>query len=122
MITYDQQNKFYNHALKIVTKMGGDISAHGKLQGGVFLSVSVNHDRTYEKTRSIMDALQELYGGEIQYHEYWVSKGFIPHSQASLENIEESKVLEIIGELQDDEYYSIDDEYHDLDDGGIING
>lgn len=43
-------------------------------------------------------------------------------SQASLENIEESKVLEIIGELQDDEYYSIDDEYHDLDDGGIING
>lgn len=32
------------------------------------------------------------------------------------------KVLEIIGELQDDEYYSIDDEYHDLDDGGIING
>lgn len=122
MITYDQQNNFYNHALKIVTKMGGDISAHGKLQEGVFLSVSVNHDRTYEKTRSIMDALQELYGGEIQYHEYWVSKGFIPHSQASLENIEESKVLEIIGELQDDEYYSIDDEYHDLDDGGIING
>lgn len=36
------------------------------------------------------------------------------------ENIDESKVLEIIGELQDDEYYSIDDEYHDLDDGGII--
>lgn len=59
-------------------------------------------------------------GGEIHYHDYWVSKGFIPHSQASLENIEESKVLEIIGELQDDEYYSIDDEYHDLDDGGII--
>lgn len=120
MITYDQQNKFYNQALEIVEKMGGDISAHGKLQGGVFLSVSVDHDRTYEKTRSIMDALQELCGGEIQYHEYWVSKGFIPHSQASLENISESKVLEIIGELQDDEYYSIDDEYHDLDDGGII--
>lgn len=98
MITYDQQNNFYNHALKIVTKMGGDISAHGKLQEGVFLSVSVNHDRTYEKTRSIMDALQELYGGEIQYHEYWVSKGFIPHSQASLENIDENKVLEIIKE------------------------
>lgn len=36
------------------------------------------------------------YGGEIQYHEYWVSKGFIPHSQASLENIDENKVLEII--------------------------
>ena len=90
MITYDQQNKFYNHALKIVTKMGGDISAH--------LSVNVNHDRTYEKTRSIMDALQELYGGEIQYHEYWVSKGFLPHSQASLENIDENKLLEIIGE------------------------
>lgn len=34
-------------------------------------------------------------------------------------NIEESKVLEIIGELQDDEYYSVDDEYHDLE-GGII--
>lgn len=98
MITYDQQNNFYNHALKIVTKMGGDISAHGKLQEGVFLSVSVNHDRTYEKTRSIMDALQELYGGEIQYHEYWVSKGFIPHSHASLENIDENKVLEIIKE------------------------
>lgn len=46
-------------------------------------------------------------------------QGFIPHSQASLENIEESKVLEIIGELQDDEYYSVDDEYHDLE-GGII--
>lgn len=119
-MNYDQQNRFYNHALKIVEKMGGDISAHGKLQEGVFLSVSVNHDRTYEKTRDIMEALQELYGGEIQYYEYWVSKGFIPHSQASLENIEESKVLEIIGELQDDEYYSIDDEYHDLDDGGII--
>lgn len=122
MITYDQQNKFYKHVLKIVEKMGGDISAHGKLQGGVFISVSVNYDRTYEKTRDIMNTLQELCGGEIQYHEYWVSKGFIPHSQASLENIEESKVLEIIGELQDDEYYSIDDEYHDLDDGGIING
>lgn len=78
--------------------MGGDISAHGKLQEGVFLSVSVNHDRTYEKTRDIMEALQELYGGEIQYYEYWVSKGFIPHGQASLENIEESKVLEIIEE------------------------
>ena len=120
-MNYDQQNKFYNHALKIVEKMGGHISAHGKLHG-IFLSVSVNHDRTYEKTRDIMDTLQELCGGEIQYHDYWVSKGFIPHSQASLENIEESKVLEIIGELQDDEYYSIDDEYHDLDDGGIING
>lgn len=55
MITYDQQNKFYNHALKIVEKMGGCISAHGRWQGGVFLSVSVNHDRTYEKTRSIMN-------------------------------------------------------------------
>lgn len=98
MITYDQQNRFYNHALKIVEKMGGDISAHGKLQEGVFLSVSVNHDRTYEKTRDIMEALQELYGGEIQYYEYWVSKGFIPHSQASLENIDENKVLEIIEE------------------------
>lgn len=97
-MNYDQQNKFYNHALKIVEKMGGDISAHGKLQGCVFLSVSVNHDRTYEKTRDIMDALQELYGGEIQYHEYWVSKGFIPHSQASLENIDENKLLEIIEE------------------------
>lgn len=119
-MNYDQQNKFYNHALKIVEKMGGDISAHGKLQGDVFLSVSVNHDRTYEKTRSIMNALQERYGGEILYYEYWVSKGFIPHSQAALVNIDESKVLEIIGELQDDEYYSIDDEYYDLDDGGII--
>lgn len=98
MITYDQQNKFYNQAVEIVTKMGGDISAHGKLQGGVFLSVSVNHDRTYEKTRSIMNALHGMYGGEIQYHEYWVSKGFIPHSQASLENIDENKVLEIIEE------------------------
>lgn len=96
MITYDQQNKFYNHALKIVNKMGGDISAHGRLQGGVFLSVSVNHDRTYEKTRSIMNALHELYGGEIQYHKYCESKGFISHSQASLENIDENKVLEII--------------------------
>ena len=53
-MNYDQQNKFYNHALKIVEKMGGHISAHGRWQGGVFLSVSVNHDRTYEKTRSIM--------------------------------------------------------------------
>lgn len=97
-MNYDQQNRFYNHALKIVEKMGGDISAHGRWQGRVFLSVSVNHDRTYEKTRSIMDALQELYGGEIQYHEYWVSKGFIPHSQASLENIDENKLLEIIEE------------------------
>lgn len=97
-MNYDQQNRFYNHARKIVEKMGGDISAHGRWQGGVFLSVSVNHDSTYEKTRSIMDALQELYGGEIQYHEYWVSKGFIPHSQASLENIDENKLLEIIEE------------------------
>lgn len=97
-MNYDQQNKFYNHALKIVEKMGGDISAHGKFQGNVFLSVSVNHDSTYEKTRDIMDALQELYGGEIQYYEYWVSKGFISHSQASLENIDENKVLEIIEE------------------------
>lgn len=97
-MNYDQQNKFYNHALKIVEKMGGDISAHGKLQGGVFISVSVNYDRTYEKTCDIMDALQERYGGEIQYHKYWVSKGFIPHSQASLENIDENKVLEIIEE------------------------
>ena len=75
--------------------MGGDISAHGKLRGNVFLSISVNHDRTYEKTRSIMNALHRMCGGEIQYHEYWVSKGFIPHSQASLENIDENKVLEI---------------------------
>lgn len=112
-MNYNQQNRFYNHALKIVEKMGGDIPAHGKFQGNVFISVSVNHDSTYEKIRSIMNALQELYGGEIQYYEYWVVKGFIPCSQASLENISESKVLEIIGELQDDEYYSIDDEYHD---------
>ena len=92
-MNYDQQNKFYNHALKIVEKMGGHISAHGNLHG-IFLSVIV----FYEKTRSIMDTLQELCGGEIQYHEYWVSKGFIPHSQASLENIDENKVLEIIKE------------------------
>lgn len=97
-MNYDQQNRFYNHALKIVTKMGGDISAHGKLRGNVFLSVSVNHDSTYEKTRRIMDALHGMYGGEIQYYEYWVSKGFIPCSQASLENIDENKVLEIIEE------------------------
>jgi len=97
MITYDQQNKFYNQALEIVEKMGGRISAHGNLHG-VFLSVIVFHDRDYEKTRDIMEALQELYGGEIQYHEYWVSKGFIPHSQASLENIDENKVLKIIEE------------------------
>lgn len=97
-MNYDQQNRFYNHARKIVTKMGGDISAHGKFRGNVFLSISVNHDRTYEKTRSIMNALHRMYGGEIQYYEYWVSKGFIPCSQASLENIEESKVLEIIEE------------------------
>lgn len=97
-MNYDQQNKFYNHVLKIVEKMGGDISAHGKLQGRVFISVSVNYDRTYEKTRDIMNTLQELCGGEIKYHEYWVSKGFIPHSQASLENIDENKVLEIIEE------------------------
>lgn len=45
---------------EIVTKMGGDISAHGKLQGCVFLSVSVNHDRTYEKTRRIMNALHRM--------------------------------------------------------------
>ena len=119
-MNYDQQNKFYKQALEIVKNMGGDICAHGNWQGRVFLAVIVNHDRTYEKTRSIMNALQELYGGEIQYHEYWESKGFISHSQASLENIDENKVLKIIGELQDDEYYSIDDEYHDLDDGGII--
>ena len=61
MITYDQQNKFYNHALKIVEKMGGHISAHGNLHG-IFLSVIVFHDSTYEKTRSIMDTLQELCG------------------------------------------------------------
>lgn len=122
MITYDQQNRFYNQLLEIVEKMGGRISAHGKLHGGVFISVIVFHDSTYEKIRSIMDKLHGLYGGEIQYYKYWKSEGFIPQSQASLENIEESKVLEIIGELQDDEYYSIDDEYHDLDDGGIING
>lgn len=97
-MNYDQQNRFYNHARKIVTKMGGDISAHGKLRGNVFLSISVNHDRTYEKTRSIMNALHRMYGGEIQYYEYWVSKGFIPCSQASLENIDENKVLEIIEE------------------------
>lgn len=97
-MNYDQQNRFYNHALKIVTKMGGDISAHGKLRGNVFLSVSVNHDSTYEKTRSIMNVLHGLYGGEIQYYEYWKSEGFIPHSQASLENIDENKVLEIIKE------------------------
>ena len=97
MITYDQQNKFYNQALEIVEKMGGHISAHGKLHG-VFLSAIVFHDKDYEKTRDIMNTLQELCGGEIQYHEYWVSKGFIPHSQASLENIDENKVLEIIEE------------------------
>lgn len=97
MITYDQQNKFYNQLLGIVEKMGGHISAHGNLHG-IFLSVIVNHDRTYEKTRSIMNALHGLYGGEIQYYEYWKSEGFIPHSQASLENIDENKVLEIIKE------------------------
>lgn len=98
MITYDQQNRFYNQALEIVEKMGGHISAHGRWQGRVFLAVIVNHDRTYEKTRSIMNALHGLYGGEIQYYEYWKSEGFIPHSQASLENIDENKVLEIIKE------------------------
>lgn len=76
----------------IPTLMGGRISAHGNLHG-VFLSVIVFHDRDYEKTRDIMNTLQELCGGEIQYHEYWVSKGFIPHSQASLENIDESKIV-----------------------------
>lgn len=97
MITYDQQNKFYNQLLGIVEKMGGHISAHGNLHG-IFLSVIVFHDSTYEKTRSIMNVLHGLYGGEIQYYEYWKSEGFIPHSQASLENIDENKVLEIIKE------------------------
>jgi hypothetical protein len=36
MITYDQQNKFYNQALEIVEKMGGRISAHGNLHGILF--------------------------------------------------------------------------------------
>lgn len=38
MITYDQQNRFYNQALEIVEKMGGHISAHGNLHG-IFLSI-----------------------------------------------------------------------------------
>lgn len=54
MITYDQQNRFYNQLLEIVEKMGGRISAHGNLHG-VFLSVIVFHDRDYEKTRDIMN-------------------------------------------------------------------
>ncbi len=40
MITYDQQNRFYNQLLGIVEKMGGHISAHGNLHG-IFLSVIV---------------------------------------------------------------------------------
>lgn len=40
MITYDQQNKFYNQLLGIVEKMGGHSSAHGNLHG-IFLSVIV---------------------------------------------------------------------------------
>lgn len=37
MITYDQQNKFYNQLLEIVEKMGGRISAHGNLHGVFYL-------------------------------------------------------------------------------------
>lgn len=55
-MNYDQQNKFYNHALKIVEKMGGHISAHGNLHG-VFLSVIVFHDNDYEKTRDILNTM-----------------------------------------------------------------
>lgn len=55
-MNYDQQNKFYNHALKIVEKMGGRISAHGNLHG-IFLSVIVFHDSTYEKTRDILNTM-----------------------------------------------------------------
>lgn len=61
MITYDQQNKFYNQLLGIVEKMGGHISAHGNLHG-IFLSVIVFHDSTYEKTRDIMNTLQDCVG------------------------------------------------------------
>lgn len=51
----------------------------------------------YETQEEIDHRLADEYK-QFQSMEYWVSKGFIPHSQASLENIDENKVLEIIKE------------------------
>lgn len=107
MMNYGDLQYFVSSVTPIVEDMGGFISGYGDLDRR-FISVGVRHDKNYEKTRKIMEQLQELFGGEIKYHDYWESEGYVPHSQAEL-IIDEQKALAAI--RQDEEYYAVDDEY-----------
>ncbi len=93
---------FVSHVNSIVTDMGGFIPGYGDLDR-VFISINVQDDETYEKTREIMEHLKECFGGEIKYQDYWESEGFISHSQAEL-IVDEQKALNAI--RQDEEYYA----------------
>lgn len=90
-MNYGDLQDLVSHVTPIVEEMGGFIPGYGDLDR-IFLSVGVRYDETYEKTREIMERLQELFGGEIKYHDYWECEDYVPHSQAEL-IVDEQKAL-----------------------------
>ena len=101
-MNYGDLQDFVSHVTPIVEELGGYIPGFSTFHG-VTLYINVQDDETYEKTREIMEHLKECFGGEIKYHDYWESEGYIPHSQAEL-IVDEQKALNAI--RQDEEYYA----------------
>lgn len=93
---YEELRSFEYMVSNLVEEMGGFVPGFDTIYG-LSISVAVRFDITYEKTRKIMETLQEMFDGEIKYHDLWVGGDiFITHSQAELRNINEEKALAAI--------------------------
>lgn len=83
--TYKEAQELVYYMNQTIEKMGGFIIGWHHSSEGTGVTVGVRNDESYNEIVKIMEKLQEMYGGEIQYCEYWECEGFISHSQAILE-------------------------------------
>lgn len=83
-MNYEERAEFILKIAQIIKELGGQCPGWSHDNEEINIGVGVEWDEDYSRTKEIMKKLQDRYGGEIQYHEYWESEGFISVSQASL--------------------------------------
>lgn len=83
-MNYEERAEFILKIAQTIKELGGQCPGWSHDNEEIKIGVGVEWDEDYSKTKEIMKKLQDMYGGEIQYHKYWESEGFISVSQADL--------------------------------------
>ena len=83
---YRQKQMIIGMIAESAKNMGGAMIGSSISNKEITVTISVDDDLKYIETRKIMSSLQNQYGGEIEYHDYWSvdDEGVIGHSQATL--------------------------------------